>query len=306
MTVGLKKEDILEVELELTGTCNLDCPLCTRNYENAQHLVSKNVRPLSEITQRLDGFPNLKNICLAGAISEPTMYKDIVGLVQYLVGRKIEIELYTNANTRKPEWWEEFGKLFAPTDRIYFTVCGSTQELHEKYRVGSDLQQVLDHAAAFRKSGKCNDYIQHILFEYNAEDFKSEAMQAIIAQFSNTFLINSLPYQERFKIIKDEGTPIKMYGKLGEKYEVIRNNALRRHASGQICNMKCKSFETKFVSIDQYGVIHPCFLYRMYNKDVPFDHEDYTEIMKFKYDFCYECESLTTTMLERNGLERMG
>lgn len=305
MKTGLTKEEILEIELELTGTCNLHCPLCTRSYENAKHMVRKNIRPLSEITEQLDGFPNLKNVCLAGLVSEPTMYKEFTGLIKYLVGRNITIELYSNANTHTKKWWRELGELFTPTDRIYFTVCGSTQELHEKYRVGSKLSQVLAHAEEFRKCGKCNDYIQHIKFEYNAEDLKTPAMQAIIAQFSNTFLINSLPYQERFGIIKDESTDIKMTGDLAAKYNTIKTSVMKRYDAKTACKMRCKSFETQFISIDNFGDIHPCFLYRMYKK-VPFDHTDYTEIFKFTHDFCYECESLTTSMLERNGLERMG
>jgi len=301
---GLAKDEILEVELELTGLCNLHCPLCTRSYENGKHLAVYHTRPVEEWIAQLDEYPNLKNVCLAGVVSEPTLYKEFVPLVKYLVGRKLEIELYANGNTHNEQWWEELGHIFAPTDRIYFTICGSTQELHAKYRVNSKLQQVLDHAAAFRKAGKCNDYVQHIRFKYNQEDLESPEMQAIISQFSNKFLIDSLPYQERFNIIK-KPTDIIMIDELRPKYKTIRDNALRRHKDGVKCNMRCKSFETKFISIDNYGNIHPCFLYRMYKKE-PFDHTDYDKIHEFENDFCYECESLTTSMLERNGLERMG
>ena len=33
---------------------------------------------------------------------------------------------------------------FLDNDKIFFTVCGSTQELHEKYRVGSQLYDVFE------------------------------------------------------------------------------------------------------------------------------------------------------------------
>jgi organic radical activating enzyme len=300
---GLSRDEILEVELELTGTCNLDCPLCLRSYEYAQHLVQKNIRPVSEWIAQLDTFPNLKYVCMAGSVSEPTMYKDFMPLVEYLVQRNVRIELYTNGNTHKPEWWEQLGNIFTKQDRVYFTICGSTQELHEKYRVNSDLQQIRDHATAFRKNGKCIDYCQHIRFEYNAEDLETDAMKAIIAEFSNPWLIESSPYQERFNIL-GQSTDIKMHGKLGEKYNTIKTSILKRHAGGANCKMRCKSFETKFLSINQFGEEFPCFLYRVYKK-TPFDHTDYTDIHKFEYDFCYECESLTTSILERNGMERM-
>jgi hypothetical protein len=265
-------------------------------------MVQKNIRPVSEWIAQLDTLPNLEFVCLAGSVSEPTMYKEFIPLLEYLVGRGLTIELNTNANTHKPDWWRQIGDILTPNDRVIFTVCGSTQELHERYRVKSDLQEVLDHAAAFRSAGKQNDWIQHIRFEYNAADLESEAMQAIIAQFHHTKLIESGPYQERFNMTTD--TEIKMAGKLGEKYGVIKTNALKRYQSKTGCKMRCKSYEHKFITIDNFGGEYPCFLYRIY-KQVPFDHNDYSEIHKFEHEFCYECESLTTTMLERNGMERM-
>ena len=305
MSKGLSKDQILEVELELTGTCNLDCPLCARFYENAQHLVVKNIRPLPDWIAQLDQYPNLGFVCLAGSVSEPTMYKEFVGLVEYLVSRNIRIDLYTNANTHNPVWWEHLGTLLRSTDKVFFTVCGSTQAIHEVYRVKSSLQQVLDHASSLRKSGKLNDYIQPIRFEYNAEDLESDAMKAIIDQFSKLWFIESMPYQERFGIIKDTNTPIKMVGKLAEKYNIIKDSALNRYDTGtSSCKMSCKSFETQNLYIDNFGNEFPCHLYKIYKK-TPFDHTDYSSIHKFENRFCYECESLTTTILEINGLERM-
>ncbi len=129
-------------------------------------------------------------------------------------------------------------------------------------------------------------------------------MQKIKDEFSIVYYQESSPYQERFNIIK-QPTDIKMVGELGKKYNTIRNASLKRYDNNVKCSMKCKSFELRYLSIDNFGNIHPCFLYRMYKK-TPFDHTDYTEIHEFKNRFCYECESLTATMLERNGLERMG
>jgi MoaA/NifB/PqqE/SkfB family radical SAM enzyme len=304
MKKGLSVDQIREVELELTGTCNLDCPLCTRSYENGKHLNVKNIRPLQEWINQLDTFPNLQYVCVSGSVSEPTMYKEFLPLMRYLVSRNCEIEVYTNANTHNESWWTELGTILRPTDKIWFTVCGSTQELHEKYRVGSSLEEVLKHARAYRASGAKNDWLQLIKFEYNKDDLESKAMDKIKAEFNTVYYCQSAPYQERFNIIKGP-TDIKMPKEIGKKYNVIRNASLKRYDDGVKCEMKCKSFELRFLSIDNFGNIHPCFLYRMY-KGTPFDHTDYTEIHEFKNRFCYECESLTKSMLERNGMERMG
>ena len=298
---GLKETEIKGLELDLTGTCNLSCPLCMRSYSGAQHLVKKNVLPVSEWIEIIDRFPNIEQVVLAGIISEPTMYANLFCLLEHLVKRNISIELNTNGNTHKPDWWEELGNILTSKDRVMFTVCGSTQELHEKYRVGSNLQQILDHATAYRKNGKNNDCIQHISFDYNTDDLKTSEMQKIINQFSHKRLISSLPYQERFDIL-DQDTDIKMINELSSKYNRIKK--VSKLKKGKKCSMRCKSLDTKFLAIDNFGRITPCFLHRMHTDD-NFDYNDYSKILKFDYDFCYECESMTALLIESNGMERM-
>ncbi|MFG1483975.1 radical SAM protein [Halobacteriovorax sp. HFRX-2_2] len=307
---SLAKEEILEIELELTGTCNLDCPLCSRSYSNAKHLVKYNERPASEIIAQLDEYPNIKMCCMAGMISEPTLHKEFFTIMEYLIGREIEVELYSNASLHSTDWWRKLGTMMSPRDHVFFTICGSTQELHEKYRVRSNLQQVLDNHAAFKEGCEYDiDYLQHIKFEYNAKDFESEAMKQIRSRFSREYNINTLPYNERFGFIKDEDNDIALTADLAKSYNLISRHAKRRYErnkSGEIkCQMRCKSLEEKFVAIDQWGEIFPCFLYRIYNVGEKFNL-DYSKINQFKYDFCYECEAMTTKMLDDIGLERMG
>lgn len=88
--------------------------------------------------------------------------------MDYLVGRNIRFELLTNASTHDDKWWNELNKHLTKDDTVVFTICGSTQELHERYRVGQDLQTMLGHAEAFKTGNpNRNDCIQHILFKYN-------------------------------------------------------------------------------------------------------------------------------------------
>jgi MoaA/NifB/PqqE/SkfB family radical SAM enzyme len=80
----LRKIDIEEIEMDLTGTCNLQCPLCTRNYKHAKHMIKKNVRLFKDIKKQLDEFSNLKRFFIAGAVSEPTLYPDFFTFIHYL------------------------------------------------------------------------------------------------------------------------------------------------------------------------------------------------------------------------------
>ena len=185
---------------------------------------------------------------------------------------------------------------------MVFTICGSTQELHEKYRINSSLQQIFDNAMAFKKNNNYNnDWIQHIKFNYNIDDFNTN-MKPIIKMFSHSLLINSLPYNERFLV--DGQCDIKMQDKLSQFYIALMKNALLRKKQNKKFKICCKSFETNFICIDQFGDIYPCFLYRFYSNK-KFNINDYSDIFNYKYDFCYECELYTKKLLEMNNLERM-
>jgi MoaA/NifB/PqqE/SkfB family radical SAM enzyme len=288
---------VYEIELELTTNCNLSCPLCARNREESMYLIDGTSRPLNEIIKQLDTFVNFKNCCLAGMLSEPTLYEDLFELIKYLNMRNIEIELYTNGDTHDDDYWYELGKLTSSITKVYFTICGSTQEVHEKYRVNSNLSNILSHHSAFKRGSKHNnDYLQHIMFEYNKDDF--ENMGYIRSLFSNECNIESAPYAERFG---GDICGVTQRIELSEKYNKIKE-LTKMHRNNKIVD--CKSYEDHFIIIDNNGKIFPCFLYRMY-----IDEDwnlDYGDILRYKYDFCYECERKSFNMIKSfKGLERM-
>ena len=120
--------------------------------------------------------------------------------MDYLVGRNVRFELLTNASTYDDKWWNRLNKHLTKDDTVVFTICGSTQELHERYRVGQDLQTMLRHAESFKMGNpNRNDCIQHILFKYNQLDFEKN-MRPIIRRFSKHMLIKTPPYLERFHV----------------------------------------------------------------------------------------------------------
>ena len=91
---------------------------------------------------------------------------------------------------------------------------------------------------------------------------------------------------------------------LSNKYLAIMKYAIDQRAKNKKFKVCCKSLETNFLALDQFGNEFPCFLYRFYSNQ-KFDHEDYSDILNYKYDFCFECEKLTKSLLEMNKMERM-
>jgi organic radical activating enzyme len=293
-----------DVELEIhSKPCNLDCPLCLKNNVDYQHLMkTQKYRPLEDIKKQLDDFIYLKSVCLASNFTEPTFHPQILDIIEYLQDRNVTIELYTNANTHTPEWWAKLGEMSSEKLQVIFTICGSTQELHEKYRVNSDLQQILDNHEAFKKSSNYkNDFLQHIMFTYNQDDFHTDSFTNIRKRFSNECNINTLPYGERFNFIKEIPKGVEIDPLIKEKYDIIVNVGKSRFGKDNV-KIRCKSFETKFSYIDVDGNMYPCFLYNMYKGKWDGSYDD---ILEYKYDFCYECEKLTCDLLNKNELENM-
>ncbi len=303
MNVIIKKSEIEEIEMDLTGVCNLSCPLCTRNYQHANHLVKKNVRSIKEIIDQLDQFTNLKRFFIAGAVSEPTMYKDFIPFLEYLNSRNIYYEIFTNGNTRNLAWWEKLGSIVPEKCMCCFTVCGSTQELHEKYRVGSNLQQILNNAEAFRKNNKKNDWIQHIRFEYNAEDRESENMKKIFSLFSNVLKVETEGVR-RINVYNKEVeigiSPVKTRDKT---IKLLFHNRPKPD-DGKKYDIKCKSLEQKKVYINQWGKISACYVHAENEQDY-FENEefDYSDILSFKYPDCFACEKRTKNLISKMGLD---
>ena len=297
----IKKSDIEEIEMDLTGTCNLSCPLCTRNYQHANHLLAKNVRALSEITAQLDQYPNLKRFFIAGAVSEPTMYKDFTGFIEYLNGRSITYEIFTNGNTRTTAWWEKLGELVPSHCMCCFTICGSTQAIHETYRVGSDLQQIIDNATAFRMNGRRNDWVQHIQFEYNTADLAGNDMKQILSQFSNVMLVETEGVRRLNKYNK--AVPIGVSPR-PTRDKMIKVLFDRRPVPGDDVTIRCKSLDNKKVYINQYGKVSACYTHAEFEQDYFEGSEfDYTDILSFKYPDCFLCESKTRTLIEKTGMD---
>ena len=96
-------------------------------------------------------MPSLEFVMLVGSMSEPTLYFGLFDVIKHLKSRGIKIEICTNGDTHNVFWWEDLGKLLTAEDRVYFTICGATQEMHEQYRAGTKLSSILKNAAALRK-----------------------------------------------------------------------------------------------------------------------------------------------------------
>ena len=301
---------VKDTELELTNLCNAKCPLC---YRNNKDYIAKSPyqRPLNEVIEQLNLFTNLESIKLVGTISEPTLYKDFFPLIEYLNSRNIEIEICTNGDTHQPSWWEALGKLLKKDDKVFFTICGSTQELHEVYRKGTNLKRILENASALRKFSKYkNDYAQLIRFNYNDEDFDGLDIIETVSNFSHlywteTFL--ALPIESYKNMTKDLYEKLKPHPKKYPLYKQVETNATKK-ASKQEHQPKCIAKEDSTNQINLQGEILPCYLFtERYAPETSLNKTirktwSYQKIEAGKYDCCKFCDKSIRGLLQTMDL----
>ena len=296
--------DSKDTEIELTNLCNAKCPLCYRN--NIEYIQGKAFqRPLNEVINQLDKFTKLESIKLVGTISEPTLYKYFFELIEYLNTRDIEIEICTNGDTNNENWWELLGKLLKPKDKVFFTICGSTQELHEVYRKGTNLNNIIKNANAFRNKNK-NDYAQLIRFNYNDDNFNTLDIIETVSYFSNlywteTFL--ALP-REQYKNMDED-----LYDKLKPfkaKYKIYKLVAEQSNKKLLFQNIKpvCIAKEDSTSQINIKGEVLPCYLFtERFSPDTKINEEirknwSYEKINNGDYDCCKFCDKNIRGLLQ--------
>ena len=265
------KEDIIRLELELTSFCNLKCPLCIREITN---VTNKNIhRPLKEVIDQINEYPNLKYVTIAGAISEPTSYPDLFDLIIYLGKRDLELSLYINGDTRDDDYYTKLGALFRTVNgEVYFTICGSTQELHERYRVNSKLDRVLRRLDIVNKWSGNKGILTWIVFDYNEQDFLENYQQ--YREKYTTEYFYTLPMAEHFQL--------KSTIKLPDRLNKIYTKNIDRQ---DFDNIYCPANKNNFIQITFDGQVNPCSLYRLYGEQ-----------------HCWECSEKNLATLRNNKI----
>ena len=293
---------VIDIELELTTLCNAQCQLCYRNYTTfAEHYPENKVRPIREVIAQLETFSDLEWVRLVGTISEPTLYKDFFELVQYIKSRNIKIEICTNGDTHKPDWWKELSTFMNSDDRVYFSICGSTQELHEVYRTNTKLKRILDNAQSFRSANK-NDYAQCIRFDYHDADCDGVAFKNMVSEFSNVYWTETFLLKDKSNYV-DTSRLNKLHpnSKKIADYEHMDKFARAKYSSPVKGKAYCMSWENKSQQVDIDGKIYPCYLFLEASKGKPWDG-DYSKILNMQYDVCKYCDRAVVDLCNKKDL----
>lgn len=160
--------------LDLSTFCNASCPQCHRTDANGLGKVDWLPLIKWSLKDFIRQFPpgsidSVSRFEMCGTWGDPVMSKDIGEICKYIHDNsKAVIHINTNGGLRTPKWWEDLGNYCGERLTVYFDIDGTTNEMHQKYRRGVDLQTVLDNMEALSNT-KAIPKAFVILFRHNEE-----------------------------------------------------------------------------------------------------------------------------------------
>jgi MoaA/NifB/PqqE/SkfB family radical SAM enzyme len=149
-----------ELQVEVTGACNLACEMCLVRYRPKLGRRS-GAMCLHTFRELVDALPDLETLTLQG-LGEPLLAPDIFEMIEYATRRGIRLGFNTNGTLLTPATSERLVR--AGVDWLHVSLDGATAETYEAIRHGSDFALVRDNIRALvdakRRAGSDRPRVQ--------------------------------------------------------------------------------------------------------------------------------------------------
>ncbi|HYY74811.1 MAG TPA: radical SAM protein [Gaiellaceae bacterium] len=127
-----------EVQIEVTGSCNLACKMCLVRYRPKLG-KAEGAMPFATFKSILDRLPTLERVTLQG-LGEPLLAPDLFRMIEYAAARGIRMGFNTNGTLLTRDKAERLVR--AGLDWLHISLDGATAPTYEGIRHGSDFERV--------------------------------------------------------------------------------------------------------------------------------------------------------------------
>ena len=270
----------IQIQLDTTTYCNAKCPMCHRT--NPEGLDKVDWLPLTQWT--LDDFKRafspvdlklITSISFCPTWGDAMMSNHTYNMVEYIFKHNplCRVAIDTNGSIRDETWWWEFG-LLSKGGRynliINFDVDGTTQEMHSKYRQGTDLQKVLNNMKAYSET-KSKAHVQTIVFKHNQPHLNDIAN--LVKKYGA--IQHAWVYSDRFYTTSD-GHTFEFIDADGNKQilekadKPITNKNYQEQVEKFSDTINCSWQKLNRINISFDGQVHPCCYFgNAYDKKSP-------------------------------------
>ena len=180
--------------IELTNRCNLRCPLCGAG--SGHNKGAKGMMRLESFKRFMDECSPVLDVVRFIGSGEPLLHPQFVNFVGYAAKKK---QKYTICCTNGTVMKDAVGIVKSGLHEIHVDVDGLTGSQHRIYRVGSDLDGVLNNTRNLietkkkLRSSHPEVYIDTLISKYNEDDYDR------FIEFARSFGANGI----RFLSIND-------------------------------------------------------------------------------------------------------
>jgi radical SAM protein with 4Fe4S-binding SPASM domain len=153
----------VSVSIEPTTSCNLRCPECPSGLRSFTRPVGMLQQPLFE--NAIDQLSQQLSYLTFYFQGEPYLHPQFLPMVNYASRKGIYTATSTNAHFLKDETARD--TVQSGLDRLIISIDGTTQETYESYRIGGQLDKVLEGTANVVKWKKqLKSLTPHIVFQF--------------------------------------------------------------------------------------------------------------------------------------------
>lgn len=269
----IKSDDKFNIiEIDLIDRCQLKCPLCLRQEFPSRKKIfnSNDYNDLVNFFNSIENIPgyNIKLVKLIGTLSEPTLYKDLIKLINFFNSKNISVQISTNGNLVDHRYWDELTNALNknPQNELLFAIEGSTEESYRYYRRGGNLSNALYNLNIVSNHRLFKLGWQFIKFQHNENDF--DKIKDILQSKIDFIEIYHCNEPERFD---QEILPTKKIISKFYKKRMLINDSIT-HTNFDIKTITCKSETFRELFIDTYRNVWPCtnlFEYYLQNGTKP-------------------------------------
>lgn len=153
----------ISISIEPTTSCNLRCPECPsglRSFTRPTGMLQENL-----FKQTIDELSETLLYLIFYFQGEPYLHPKFLDLVKYASKKGIYTATSTNAHYLTDENAKK--TVESGLDRIIISIDGTTQEVYEQYRVGGNLEKVLEGTKnILRWKKELKSKTPHVIFQF--------------------------------------------------------------------------------------------------------------------------------------------
>ena len=174
--------------IDPTNHCNLKCPLCPTGSGDTS--VAYGLLKLDKYKKVVDVFAKWAQSMNLYFWGEPLLNKSFIEMIRYASQSPYQIRSNTSVNLNAVTDEQIEGLLTSNLDTLHVFIDGTTQEVYEKYRVGGNLETVLNNLKkliAVKKLYKSDTTIQWAFIVNKYNEHQVETAKKMASDFGVAF-----------------------------------------------------------------------------------------------------------------------